>query len=81
MRNTPSYSPLRSSGQDFRKDYVESDKTIKLEPSVKLALIDVAGTWAVEMNKSKPELTANDLANSFRDAYSALALIFLMPGT
>ena len=50
-----------------------------LELEVKVALIKVAGKWAIELQKSNSSLTPNDLVQSFRDVYSSLVLTFLMP--
>lgn len=79
MKRTISYSQMDPISQSLNQDYYERQKTTKLEPDVKVALIEVAGKWAMELNKSKPDLTANDLVKSFRDAYSSLILIFLIP--
>ena len=75
------YSQRDTIGQSIKKDPFEIQKPIKLEPGVKVALIDVAGSFAIEMNKSNPDLTTDDLVKSFRDAYSSLSVIFLMPET
>jgi hypothetical protein len=73
------YPRMDPMGRSFDQDYRKISKTIKLEPEIEIALIKVAGTWAMELNRSNPNFSANDLVKSFREAYSSLVLNFLMP--
>lgn len=61
--------------QDYRKEH----HNIHIEPEVKVALIEVAGRWAMELNKANPDVAPNDLLKSFRDAYNSLVITFLVP--
>jgi hypothetical protein len=60
-------------------DYPEKQVVIEVKPEVEVALIEVAGKWAIELQKSNSNLTPDDLVQSFRDVYSSLILMFLMP--
>jgi len=79
VKNPILYNQRETVGDPFKRDPFEGQKPIKLDPGIKSALIEVAGQFAVEMNKSKTDLTSEDLIKTFRDLYSSLAIIFLMP--
>ena len=79
MRRLTTYPKTDPIGQASGQEYRSPPKAIKLEPEIEIALINVAGTWAMELNRSNPGCSASDLVKSFREAYSSLVLNFLMP--
>ena len=65
--------------KSFNRDYRKDQSNVKIEPCIEVALIEVAGKWAIELNRSNPNLSGADLVTSFRDVYNSLVLAFLTP--